>query len=220
MSMQTEVRSAKERLILTAERLYALHGLDGVPLRQIAIEAGTANKSAVQYHFGSKDALVTAVLANRVDDLDRRRGLLYARADLRDVRAVVEAQHLPLIELGEDQMCYYLEFIEQLERKSHPFHELPPANRLTEQAYYDRVGALLGSVPVELRELRIKQATAACLHICTDRRRTRELGEAVPPYAVHVSQLLDSLVGLLTLEPSRETTAALEVWSGQKVGRT
>lgn len=217
--MQTEVRSAKERLILTAERLYALHGLDGVPLRQIAIEAGTANKSAVQYHFGSKDALVTAVLANRVDDLDRRRGLLYARADLQDVRAVVEAQHLPLIELGEDDTCYYLEFVEQLQRKSHPLHDLPASNRLTEQAYYDRVGALLESVPVELRELRIKQATAACLHICTDRRRSRELGEAVPPYGVHVSQLLDSLVGMLTLEPSRETTAALEAWSGETIGQ-
>ncbi|MEE3849453.1 helix-turn-helix domain-containing protein [Gordonia sp. LSe1-13] len=213
MFMPTEVRSAKERLILTAERLYALHGLDGVPLRQIAVEAGTANKSAVQYHFGSKESLVTAVLANRVDDLDRRRGLLYARADLRDVRSVVEAQHLPLIELGEDGDCYYLEFIEQLERKSDPFGDLPAENRMAEQAYYDRVGDLLDGVPAQLREVRIKQATATCLHVCTDRRRTRDIGEAVPPYAVHVSQLLDSLVALLTLEPSSETLAALDVWS-------
>ncbi|MFW0793883.1 TetR/AcrR family transcriptional regulator [Gordonia sp. CPCC 205515] len=213
MFMSTESRSAKERLILTAERLYALHGLDGVPLRQIAVEAGTANKSAVQYHFGSKDALVTAVLAHRVDDLDRRRALLYARADLGDVRSVVEAQHLPLIELGEDESCYYLQFVEQLEQKAHPFHQLPPENQLTEQAYYDRVGELLSGVPKELREIRIKQATAVCLHVCTDRHRTRELGEPVPPYAVHVSQLLDSLVALLTLEPSGETMAALRNWS-------
>ncbi|MFW0796755.1 helix-turn-helix domain-containing protein [Gordonia sp. CPCC 205515] len=217
MVMPTEARSAKERLILTAERLYALHGLDGVALRQIATEAGTANKSAVQYHFGSKDALVTAVLSNRVDDLDRRRALLYARADLGDVRSVVEAQHLPLIELGEDGDCYYLEFIEQLERTSHPFHDLPLANQLTEQAYYDRVGDLLESVPAELREIRISQATATCLHVCTDRRRTKELGEAVPPYAVHVSQLLDSLVALLTLEPSSETLAALKIWNDSEL---
>ncbi|MYR06728.1 TetR family transcriptional regulator [Gordonia sp. SID5947] len=213
--MSTEGRSAKQRLVLTAERLYACHGLDGVPLRQIAVEAGTANKSAVQYHFGSKEALVTAVLANRVDDLDRRRALLFARTDLQDLRAVVEAQHLPLIELGEDENCYYLQFIEQLGRSMHPFRQLPAVNQQTEQAYYDRVGALLDGVPEELREIRIKQATAVCLHVCADRHRTKALGEAVPAYALHVSQLLDSLVALLADAPSDETLAAMQVAAPQ-----
>lgn len=61
-----------------------------------------ANKSAVQYHFGSKEGLVEAILVNRLDDLDRRRALLQARTSADDLRGVVEAHHLPLIELAEE----------------------------------------------------------------------------------------------------------------------
>ena len=49
------------RLVLAAERLFALHGIDGVSLRQIASEAGSANNSAVHYHFGSKEGLIGAI---------------------------------------------------------------------------------------------------------------------------------------------------------------
>ncbi|GAB89778.1 TetR/AcrR family transcriptional regulator [Gordonia rhizosphera] len=210
--MATEVRSAKERLILTAERLYALRGLDGVALRQIGLEAGMANKSAVQYHFGSKNGLVRAILANRMDDLDRRRALLLARVRPGDLRGVVEAHHLPLIELGEDEDCFYLQFVEQLEQKVHPLYQLPAANQQVEQHYFERVGTMLTDVPESLRLVRILQASAMCLHACADRHRMKVLGEKVPPYAVHVSQLLDTLVAVLIVEPSTETVVALESW--------
>ena len=42
------------QLLLAAERLFAEHGLAGVSLRQISIEAGSSNNSAIRYHFGSK----------------------------------------------------------------------------------------------------------------------------------------------------------------------
>lgn len=170
-----------------------------------------ANKSAVQYHFGSKEGLVEAILAYRVDDFDRRRALLQARASGDDLRQVVEAHQLPLIELAEDENCYYLRFLEQLGRKVHPLHKLPARSRDAEQAYYARVDALLSDIPKPLRAIRIQQASAAALHVCADRHRTRMLGSQVPPYAVHVSQLLDGLVALLETQPSAETLAALKV---------
>src|SRR2546429_3278612 len=68
--------STKEQLVLTAERLFALHGLDGVSLRQISTEAGNANNSAVQYHFGSKERLIQAIFEYRIPALARRRRLL------------------------------------------------------------------------------------------------------------------------------------------------
>ena len=49
--------STKQQIVLTAERLFAEQGLDGVSLRQLAAAAGNANKSAVRYHFGSKEAI-------------------------------------------------------------------------------------------------------------------------------------------------------------------
>ena len=56
----------RERLINTAERLYALHGLDGVSLDRIRREAGEKNASALQYHFGSKADLGYAVVEEMI----------------------------------------------------------------------------------------------------------------------------------------------------------
>ena len=44
----------RERLLLVAVRLFAERGVEAVSMRTINSEAGTKNKSAVHYHFGSK----------------------------------------------------------------------------------------------------------------------------------------------------------------------
>lgn len=205
--------SAKQQLVLTAERLFAQRGLDGVPLRQIGTEAGMANKSAVQYHFGSKDGLVRAILLHRLDHLTHRRQLLDARTRPNDIRGVVEAHQLPLIELAEDENCFYLPFLEQLLRydsSASPLDNLPDEHRRSHRQYVDKVGALLSDVPQPLRDNRIYQVSAMCVHICADRQRARTFGLPVEPFAVHVSSLLDGFVALLTTPPSEETLAALK----------
>jgi AcrR family transcriptional regulator len=202
--------SVKQRLVLTAERLYAMRGLEGVPLRQIGVETGMANRSAVQYHFGSKGSLVAAILVNRLEALTQRRKLLLARAPIGDVRRVVEAQLLPWMELAEDRQCYYMPFLDELLRCGHPLDTLPADHLETERAYYKRIGALIEDVPEPLRDIRINQASLVCLHACADRHRMRTAGASVISYGVHVSQLLDNLVAFLTAPPSAETLAALQ----------
>lgn len=202
--------SPKQQLVLTAERLYALHGLDGVPLRHIGVAAGMANKSAVQYHFGSKENLIQAILINRIDGLTHRRELLEARLPDGDVRRILEAHQLPLIELAEDKDCYYLPFLELLLRESHPMDDLTASHRESKRNYYDRLDRLLDYIPQPVRDMRIHQASAVCVSISADRHRMRMQGIAVAPYALHVSQLLDLLVSILTTPPSEETLAALE----------
>ena len=56
----------KDRLLDVTEGLVAEHGFDGVSLRQITTEAGT-NLAAVNYHFGSREALFQEVFTRRVD---------------------------------------------------------------------------------------------------------------------------------------------------------
>lgn len=202
--------SSKQQLVLTAERLYALHGLDGVPLRHISVAAGMANKSAVQYHFGTKENLIQAILINRIDGLTHRRELLEARLPDGDVRRILEAHQLPLIELAEDKDCYYLPFLELLLRESHPMDDLTSSHRESKRNYYDRLDRLLDDIPQPVRDMRIHQASAVCVSISADRHRMRMQGVAVAPYALHVSQLLDLLVSILTTPPSEETLAALE----------
>lgn len=59
----------RELLIQAALRLFARHGLEAVSLRQVIAEAQQSNQSAVQYYFGGKDGLITAVLDFVVDQM-------------------------------------------------------------------------------------------------------------------------------------------------------
>jgi len=49
--MPAAARSTKEQILLTAERMIADHGVDGVSMRQIGTEVGSGNNSVVLYHF-------------------------------------------------------------------------------------------------------------------------------------------------------------------------
>ncbi|WP_420865834.1 TetR/AcrR family transcriptional regulator [Mycolicibacterium holsaticum] len=205
--------SAKQQLVLTAERLFAQRGLDGVPLRQIGTEAGMANKSAVQYHFGSKEGLVQAILLNRLEQLTQRRRLLAARAPSDDLRAVVEAHQLPLMEMAEDENCFYLSFLEQLLRYDSsvsPLASLPDEHRQSHREYVKKVSDLVKHIPKPIRDQRIHQVSAMCVHACADRHRFGAFGLPIPSYSLHVSSLLDDFVALLIAAPSDETLAALK----------
>lgn len=64
--------STRQRILDTAERLFAEQGFHVTTLRQITSEAGV-NLAAVNYHHGSKDALILAVFQRRLDDLNSER---------------------------------------------------------------------------------------------------------------------------------------------------
>src|SRR3546814_17714118 len=64
--------STREIILDTAEALFARQGHDGTSMRQITSEAGV-NLAAVNYHFGSKEALVQAVLKRRLAILNQER---------------------------------------------------------------------------------------------------------------------------------------------------
>jgi AcrR family transcriptional regulator len=68
----------KDNLIRAAEKLFAEQGIAGASLRAITQEA-EANLASVNYHFGSKDDLVKAVLARRLEPLNRERLALLDR---------------------------------------------------------------------------------------------------------------------------------------------
>jgi len=62
----------KERILDAAERLFAAEGFHNASLRTITGEAG-ANLAAVNYHFGSKEALLEAVFERRLVPLNHLR---------------------------------------------------------------------------------------------------------------------------------------------------
>lgn len=100
MESEVTIGDTRERLLDTAEVLFAQKGLE-VSLREITSTAG-ANVAAVNYHFGSRDGLINAVMARHAKPINDERirilGELLARSETPTVREVVEAFLRPLAE--------------------------------------------------------------------------------------------------------------------------
>jgi AcrR family transcriptional regulator len=205
--------STKQQIVLTAERLFAEQGLDGVSLRQLAAAAGNANKSAVRYHFGSKERLIQAIFEYRLPALTRRRQLLIAERRPADLRSWVACYLRPVMEQAEQDDSHYLTFVVQLHRYGageHPFDRLPEAFKVTTYDFIDRLRAMLPDIPEPLRTHRISRAMTFWVHASSDRERARQHGSPVLPFAVEVSDLLDGLIGFLEAPVSADALSALD----------
>jgi AcrR family transcriptional regulator len=66
---QTETQT---RILDAAEELFMQQGFEGASMRMLTAKAGV-NLAAVNYHFGSKDALIEAVFRRRLDAMNAER---------------------------------------------------------------------------------------------------------------------------------------------------
>jgi AcrR family transcriptional regulator len=64
--------STQDQILQAAESLFTKHGFDATTLRQITAAAGV-NLAAVNYHFGSKEALLQEVFKHRLRQLNEER---------------------------------------------------------------------------------------------------------------------------------------------------
>jgi AcrR family transcriptional regulator len=95
-----EVQAATKGLVSSAaERLFAVHGFQKVSVRDITAEAGV-NLASVNYHFGSKDALLFDIFRRRTAELNRARARMLHEASDRHagkppLREILEALIAP-----------------------------------------------------------------------------------------------------------------------------
>ncbi|MEQ6900927.1 TetR family transcriptional regulator [Nocardioides sp. YIM 152588] len=127
MTLTPRTERTRAALIDRAERMIAERGT-GVSLREISAAAGQRNHSAAQYHFGSREGLIEAVVATRSAEIDRRRGALLADLDGAvgaagtvgaTVGATVEELVAALVDpwvelLGAEEPSYSLRFLAQV----------------------------------------------------------------------------------------------------------
>lgn len=114
--------SAREKILDCAERLFADHGVEGISLRSINAEAGLS-AAALHYHFGSKPAVVAALLERQMPALMERRGALLAELDertappvtTREILAALLEPQLMLLEEGGEPGIRYVRFIHRLQ---------------------------------------------------------------------------------------------------------
>jgi AcrR family transcriptional regulator len=141
--VRKSVDTLRDRLLATAELLFARHGVTGVSLRQISAAAGTRNNYAVQYHFGDIDGLIRAILERRAPMLDGKRGDLLTQCVGREplsVRTLIEIFHRPMLEpesSGEPSVSARFELAilasrNGLERLDEAFSMMPVTRHLME----------------------------------------------------------------------------------------
>lgn len=67
-----EPLDTKTQILNAAERLFGEHGFGGTSMRALTAAAGV-NLAAVNYHFRSKEGLLDALFARRLDPMNRER---------------------------------------------------------------------------------------------------------------------------------------------------
>jgi AcrR family transcriptional regulator len=210
LGLSEESSATARRLVVAAERVIAVHGIEGSSLRQIALEAGASNHSAVNYHFESKSGLIRAVLGYRIPKIVHERRVLQRHCDGGDLRGRLEAHLLPLFQLAESRDNRYVTVLEHAQR--HEMREaylsgLPMEFQTSNADFRRDVQRLLKECPKPIRTLRIAEAQSVSLHAAVDRDCSVAFGKSVVDFDLFVSAQLDGLVAGLEAPLSRSTLA-------------
>ena len=193
----------RELILVTAERLFAEHGVEAVSNRQVSEAAGQSNNFAVGYHFGSKEDLVVAIVRRHSESVERRRTDLLAEIsgspDLHDwVSCLVRPSTEHLASLGSP--TWYARFIAQV--MTHPSLRASVINEAVTsrsmQQTIEGMFQLLPRLPEEVRQERGYMSRLLIVHMCAERERALHEGSARPrsTWESTASSLVDALVGL------------------------
>ncbi len=97
----------RQRIVETAEKLFALRGIEAVSIRDITQAAGV-NLAAINYHFGTKYGLAAEVFKQCINPLNVQRLVLLDDVEARSsdkppkLEAVLEAMIRPAVDRGFD----------------------------------------------------------------------------------------------------------------------
>ncbi|WP_434390558.1 TetR/AcrR family transcriptional regulator [Melittangium boletus] len=193
----------REQLLITAERLFAEHGVEAVSNRQVSEAAGQSNNFAVGYHFGSKDELVLAIVRRHAESVERRRVEMFEKlAGSTDLRDWVSCLVRPTIEHLESLggPTWYARFIAQVttnptlrERVTQEAFASSTLQRLVEGMF-----RLVPRLPEHVHQQRGVMCRLLIVQLCAERERELQQGTAAPhaTWAATADVLVDALVGL------------------------
>jgi AcrR family transcriptional regulator len=106
LSHDRDHHDTKARILEVAERLFMEHGFSATSLRMITGEA-KVNLASVNYHFGSKEALIEAVFTRRLAPLNEERVAQLGRLETKangaplTVEQIVDAFVMSALQMGE-----------------------------------------------------------------------------------------------------------------------
>lgn len=203
----TETRAA---LLAEAESQFAEIGIWQAPVGGIVRAAGQRNASALTYHFGSRDGVLDAILAEHGNPIDAHRGrLISATHDgpdtPADARSLVSALVRPMTAiLDNPRGRRYVRIVAQLSDRFPAWQDVPTG---VDQAHLAealiRLEVLANGASATIRNarlmamIRLMTSSLAARAVVLDSPTTPALDD--PTYE---ADLVDVLVGVLTAPSS------------------
>lgn len=214
----------RHKLKAVARRLFALHGVDSISIKDILVEAGQRNNASIQYHFGSKEALIGELLVDGARQVDALRQSMLDRMTAeggpRGVREVLEALVRPVDQIteGDEQEGTYIRFLSdvQMNHRDLVRHYLGDQWTLGYRRCLDHLRGLLSDVPAPLLEQRMSMVGIYANAIFAAKETARDSGQTLnrfwaPQYTIE--NIIDSLQAVLEWKPSATT---LELFEGSQ----
>lgn len=191
--------SAQDAILDAAEMLIGKYGPNGVSLRQISTAAGSANHSAVQYHFKNREGLIRGIYQRRLSSLEKKRGALledlFRQNRDKDTRLLLDVLLSPIAgEKDFSGQCSYAAFLLGLRMFGELsqwglYRDLAPITRNVDVL----LRASLETMPLELFGRRLVSAVSVFLISVVDWDRqvaSGSIGE-LPARETYLKQALD-----------------------------
>ena len=168
----------KQALLDAAAVLMDERGVDNVTLQDIGQASGHRNRSAVQYHFGSRDAVIRAVITRTMEPIDVERNLLLDHLETTGTpltqRGVIEVVVTPLArQLRTADGRRYIRLCAQL--INHPRFMSDARDAVTVNTSVSRCAGYLlptlGHLPAPVVAERTSQVTGFIIRACSDQSR-------------------------------------------------
>jgi AcrR family transcriptional regulator len=194
----------RERLIVTAEELFARHGIGGVSIRSVAAQAGLRNQSAVNYYFGTKDGLVGAVVDHSVPRRVKIRDELLHKIEKHrpvDLHALARAIVLPVV-ADVQKGAYSISFLAQLARANPRYSSEEPF--LSGNARLDRIlHDVWHDVPDDEYFARGRVVATILFQTLADYELALNDGQdQLPDVSVYAELIIEGVLALLRLGPA------------------
>lgn len=191
----------RSQLIDVAERLAATGGFGAMTLREVQVQSGQRNKSVVQYHFGSREGLIEAVVDARMGPINiRRLAALEQMGPHPAVRDLVEALVLPLAEATVlSKRSYWARFLLQ-GTFDPPVRELVRSSFAASSFRTVRAALIwrLEQIPEAVRPARVDMMVEFVLVALASGEGARDGGRGGPGEAARfIADVVDMCCGLL-----------------------
>jgi AcrR family transcriptional regulator len=178
----------KQALLEAAAVLMDERGVDNVTIQDISQASGHRNRSAVRYHFGSRDAVVRAVIMRTMDAIDAERNMLLDHLETTGApltpRSVIEVVVTPLArQLRTPEGRRYLRICAQL--INHPRFMSDAGDAITLNASVRRSARhlipVLTRLPGPVAAERASQVTGFISRACGDQSRLMDTDAPARP---------------------------------------